>query len=164
MILLGGTGLGFCKSREYTRRQKNLREFIQAAIYLKGEIRCGNTALPDAFEEVSRKLTGIQKDLFREASQELRGTDSRMLGEIFRSCAEKKLREAELVESEKNLIISLGERLGYLDKEMQLRQLEIFEEELLRMTELLERELPEKKKLCRSLGILGGIFLGILLW
>ena len=47
---------------------------------------------------------------------------------------------------------------------MQLRQLDIFEEELCRRLDFLACQLPEKKKLCRNLGILGGIFLGVLLW
>ena len=54
--------------------------------------------------------------------------------------------------------------LGYLDREMQLRQLDVFEEELCRRLDFLACQLPEKKKLCRNLGILGGIFLGVLLW
>lgn len=164
LILLGGTGLGFCKSREMSGRQKGLREFIQAAAYLKGAVRCGNTPLPDAFEETAGKLTGIQKAFFQQVARELRCYDSRMPGEIFRGCAEKELKKAGFSEQERDLIASLGGRLGYLDKDMQLRQLDLFAEELLHMTELLERELPEKKKLCQSLGILGGILLGILLW
>ena len=47
---------------------------------------------------------------------------------------------------------------------MQLRQIEMFEMELSEALEHLKKELPEKKKLCRSMGILGGILLGVLLW
>ena len=47
---------------------------------------------------------------------------------------------------------------------MQIRQIEVFETELSEALENLKKELPEKKKLCRSMGILGGILLGVLLW
>ena len=47
---------------------------------------------------------------------------------------------------------------------MQLRQLELCEEETLRFLEELRKEMPEKKKIYQSLGIMGGILLAVLLW
>ena len=47
---------------------------------------------------------------------------------------------------------------------MQLRQLELCEEETLRLLENLRKEMPEKKKIYQSLGIMGGILLAVLLW
>ena len=47
---------------------------------------------------------------------------------------------------------------------MQLRQLELCEDEIQRFLEELRKEMPEKKKLYQSLGVLGGIFLAVLLW
>ena len=47
---------------------------------------------------------------------------------------------------------------------MQLRQLELCEEETLRLLESLRKGMPEKKKIYQSLGIMGGILLAVLLW
>ena len=60
--------------------------------------------------------------------------------------------------------MSLGGCLGYLDKKMQLGQLTLLEEELTEKLVLLRKKAPEKKKVYRSLGILGGIFLAVLMW
>ena len=54
--------------------------------------------------------------------------------------------------------------MGYLDLEMQMKQLTMYEEELTRIMEELRREMPEKKKVYQSLGILGGILLAVLVW
>jgi hypothetical protein len=47
---------------------------------------------------------------------------------------------------------------------MQMRQLTFCEEELQRKTEEFRRELPDKKKVSQSLGILGGILLAVFVW
>ena len=65
---------------------------------------------------------------------------------------------------EVQLVISLGSRLGYLDREMQLRQLGLYEEELNQHIHELHEKIPEKRKICQSLGIMGGFLLAILLW
>lgn len=82
----------------------------------------------------------------------------------FSGTVQKRVPDRRFSAEEMELIASLGDRLGYLDREMQLRQLDVFEEELCRRLDFLACQLPEKKKLCRNLGILGGIFLGVLLW
>ena len=86
------------------------------------------------------------------------------MGEIYRQCAEAKLQRLELSREERELVWSLGGRLGYLDREMQLRQLELCEEETRRRLEDLRKEMPDKKKIYQSLGVLGGILLAVLLW
>ena len=57
-----------------------------------------------------------------------------------------------------------GERLGYLDREMQLRQLSLYESEFERMIQKAKETAPAKKKLYHSLGVFGGAMLAILFW
>lgn len=164
LILLSGTGLGYSKGREFVFREKNIRIFLQLVIFLKGEIRCGNTSLPDAFREISGRMTGIYRGFLEEFCEGLENSTGRSLGDVYRQCALEKFRKIPLSEEERELIASLGMRLGYLDREMQLRQLELCEEETLYCLEKLRRELPEKKKIYQSLGVMGGILLAVLLW
>ena len=164
LILLSGAGLGYSKSRELTFREKNLRIFLQMLTFLKGEIRCGNLSLPEAFRETAGKLPEMYGELLREIAGRLKQSPGQPLGDVFRQCAGKRLGELPLSREEQELIFSLGGRLGYLDREMQLRQLELCEEETLRFLEELSKEMPEKKKIYQSLGIMGGILLAVLLW
>lgn len=164
MILIAGTGMGAAKSMELTVREQNLKKFLWLTSCLKGAVRCGNTCFPEAFLEISGKFDGMYREFLRNLADRLKSQEGQTIGKIFRDCAKKKLRDAGFSAEEMELIASLGERLGYLDREMQLRQLELFEEELCKRLDFLAGELPQKKKLCQSLGILGGIFLGVLLW
>ena len=63
----------------------------------------------------------------------------------------------------KGRFFSLGEHLGYLDLEMQMKQLSLYEENLEEEISRLKEEASVKKRLYRSLGILGGLLLAVLL-
>ena len=54
-LILGGSGIGYARSRELTEREKNLEILLQILFLLKGEIRCGNSSLPDAFRKIADK-------------------------------------------------------------------------------------------------------------
>ena len=54
--------------------------------------------------------------------------------------------------------------MGYLDRETEVRQLELYEEELKRHIEEIHITIPSKKKIYRTLGIMGGFLMVILLW
>ena len=45
LIIFASAGLGYLKSRELMLHEKNLEEFLQVILCLKGEIRCGNSSL-----------------------------------------------------------------------------------------------------------------------
>ena len=75
LILLSGAGLGYSKSRELTFREKNLRIFLQMLTFLKGEIRCGNLSLPEAFRETAGKLPEMYGELLREIAGRLKNTE-----------------------------------------------------------------------------------------
>ena len=164
MIFIAGTGMGTAKSMELTKRERNLKKFLWLTSCLKGTVRCGNSCFPEAFLEISEKFDGMYREFLQSLADRLKGQEGQTLGQIFRDCAKKEFRTAGFSAEEMELIASLGDRLGYLDREMQLRQLDIFEEELCRRLDFLACQLTGKKELCRNLGILGGIFLGVLLW
>ena len=92
-------------------------------------------------------------------------SDGKTLEEIMYICGEKELGGRERDRREMlEILRSLGSKLGYLDKEMQIRQIELLETELEVRRNQLREKLPEQKKICQSLGIMGGILLAVLFW
>lgn len=162
MILVSGTGCGFALSSRLTRRKRNLEMILRMLILLKGEIRYGNTSLYDAFTGAAGKLDGKYREFFLNTAEMMQTRKGKNFGDLFRSCAEKTFGTAGLTPEEREKLYSLGDRLGYLGMDMQLKQLEMLERELEYSLGELQKELPEKKKICRSLGVLLGIFLAVL--
>lgn len=150
MIFIAGTGMGAAKSMELTKREQNLKKFLWLTSCLKGAVR--RSCFPEAFLEISEKLDGMYREFLQNLADRLKSQEGQTLGQIFRDCARKHFRSAGFSAEEMELIASLGDRLGYLDREMQLRQLELFEEELCKRLELLAGELPEKRSCAGAWG------------
>ncbi|MDO4274449.1 MAG: stage III sporulation protein AB [Eubacteriales bacterium] len=164
LIMTAGAGLGFCSSFALTRRERAMGMLLRMVIYLKGEIRYGNASLHDAFGGAARKLPGEYAAFMKAVAGEMRNNTGQPFGEIFRNCAVQYLDGIGLTEEEREKFFSLGEHLGYLDLDMQMKQLELYEQELERSIQELKTEMPAKKKVYQSLGILGGILLAVLVW
>lgn len=164
LILFAGTGLGLGKSLELTRRERALKELYRMTLLLKGEIRYGCASLYDAFTGAAAKMSGDYRAFLLYTAGAMGENQGKPFGEIFREYGEKYLSSLGLVKEEREQFFSLGEHLGYLDLEMQMKQLTLFEEEQKNRLEAFRRELPGKKKVYQSLGILGGILLAVLMW
>ena len=158
-LIIGGAGIGYARSLELTRSQKNLESLLH--LLLKGEIRCANSTLPDAFREIADKIRDPFGHILREAAEVMEKADGQTLEEIMCICGEKELggRSRDRRE-EVEVLRTLGCRLGY----MQIRQIEFLENNLEVRRNQLREKLPEQKKICQTLGILGGILLAVLFW
>ena len=164
LIILSAMGMGLCKSLELTEKMKILESLIRILSLLKGEIRCTGASLEDAFLSVADKMSGDYRAFFEQLVQSMKKKSGCSFGELFQECAMRELPIDRLSEEDKNCFLSFGGCLGYLDKKMQLGQLTLLEEEMTEKLVLLRKKAPEKKKVYRSLGILGGIFLAVLMW
>ncbi|HJB30051.1 MAG TPA: stage III sporulation protein AB [Candidatus Blautia faecavium] len=164
LIIAAGAGLGFSQSFALTGRMKALRTLQRLVILLKGEIQYGNTSLHDAFSGAAEKMSGEYGEFLKETAKRMTTSQGQSFGQIFHTCAREKLGHLKLSGEEREAFYSLGYHLGYLDLRMQIRQLDLYEEELRYSIEELQAKLPEMKKICQSLGIMGGILLAVLVW
>ncbi len=164
MIMISGAGLGISLSSELGRRRKILKMILRMTILLKGEIRYGNKSLYDAFTGASGKLEGKYREFFILTAQEMKKKTGENFGVIFRQTAKKCLELDCLSGEERERFYSLGDRLGYLGMDMQMRQLEQMEKETEYSISELDKDFREKRKLYRCMGILGGIFAAVLFW
>ena len=158
-MILGGAGIGYAGSRELTEREKNLEILLQILFLLKGEIRCGNSSLSEAFGEIAGKIEGSFSKILLDAAQEMRGSGGSNLTEILEHCIQKNIYLQNFAGAQKNeegieILQTLGRRLGYLDREQQICQIELLETETEERRRQLREKLPEQKKICQSLGIL----------
>lgn len=127
LIIFASAGLGYLKSRELMLHEKNLEEFLQVILCLKGEIRCGNSSLSDALRDTACRCRGRYEEFLERVAACIEANTEEKLSIIFQNCTENYLTDLKLDEDERRKISLLGEKLGYLDREMQIRQLELYE-------------------------------------
>lgn len=137
---------GILKSRELMLHEKNLEEFLQVILCLKGEIRCGNSSLSDALRDTACRCRGRYEEFLERVAACIEANTEEKLSIIFQNCTENYLTDLKLDEDERRKISLLGEKLGYLDREMQIRQLELYETDFLYLLQNLRKDKEEKKK------------------
>ena len=83
--------------------------------------------------------------------------------DIWKDEAHGFLETSPLTEREGEQLISFGEHLGYLDREMQERTILLYLEELEEEIEGISREIAQKRRLYTSAGVMAGLFLAVIL-
>ncbi len=163
MVLLASTGIGFWAGERKKERKKQLKELMLHMKVLYGEIEYGRTALPEVLEIVASRNQGDMTGFFEKVASEL----EEMQGESFRSiwnrCLESELTATSLQKKDKILLEGLGENLGFLDQKMQLTTITHYMMNLEAAIEEAEIEVKEKVKLYQLLGLLGGVFIMIVM-
>lgn len=162
-IFLSCTAIGFCMSAELRERAKNMRELERIVQILKGEIEYAGTPLQEVFGEAAARTEKKFRKFFLEAAKAMDAHDGRTLSAIFESCARQELQGCALKKEDIRRFCAMGGRLGYLDRRMQLRILDMYAQELVRERALAEEEYRQKEKIYRQLGAAAGVFFVLLL-
>ena len=162
LILLSTTGIGYLFGSEYLRRMEDLRTIKSVVFLLQGDIRYGNTMLSQALANAARRHGGSLSDFLQEVADQLEEGEGIPLHEIWKQAQEKHLKDRAFSKKDKHLLEELVKNLGYQDKEMQLKSLEGYGEQVEAKLSELAAEMKERTRLYRMLGVLTGIFVVIL--
>lgn len=162
-IIAGGSGIGYSMSRQISRRYEELLNLQRMTAMLVGEITYGNTPLPEALCSIARRLDGPVAVFLDKLSAVLLEQPHESLAVLFAQNMRESLGKSQLQEKDLQALARMGSFLGYLDRDMQLRTLKLYQTELEREIEDTYKSMPGKKKLYQCIGIMGGLFLVILL-
>lgn len=130
---------------------------------LKGEISYNLTEMNLIFKELSDRTKGKYKVFFEELYRNTENVYENTISEYWKKAVQKYLAMGPLKVEDIEQIKALGDNIGYLDKEMQLKNIDYLQNYLQRESEELSNTMGDKMKMCRTFGILSGIFITILL-
>lgn len=157
------SGIGYLMSLSLTKRYQQLKTIRRLIIFLKGEISYGKSTLPEALEQISRKLPEPFNIFLTEVAKEACRYDGRTFEELFSEGVDEHLSSSNLTPKDKESLKQIGQYLGYLDIAMQISTLELYQQELELEVKEIENTIPAKKRIYQSLGVMGGLFLAIAL-
>ncbi len=163
VLLFSSMGAGLWMGRKEQLRMQQLGALIRSMEFLKGEISFARTTLPEAMEQLSKHVMWPFQTLFAKLAMELKTHPGTGFGEILQKSLECEKGNWALRSEDVEHFYQACCNLGYLDKEMQIHILERYIRELEKTVEQLAGEIPQKMKLYRNLGVLGGVFLVIVL-
>ncbi len=159
VIILGAcSGIGFEKSHELQLHLRQLEELKRIFTLLRSELQYHKPVFAELFERVGRKTEGIWNTWMVTLAQELRMRQEGTFQEIWEQSIERCLKDTALKKEDREELLRLGTCLGCTESiDLYLAQLEC------RIQKTREENCTQKK-LYQSMGVLGGIFLVIMLF
>lgn len=163
LIISGASGYGFWLARRYGEHLEAL-EYLRQMIYLlKGQILYANAPLEEAFETVGRRTEGFLAELFLQVAGRINRQEGEPFAQMWKDTIGQIDKDALLTPKDRQSLKDLGEHLGFLDREMQERNLLLYLEQLDLEIQNMRGQKQERSRLYTGLGIMGGLFLAVLL-
>lgn len=162
IIFIGMTTLGgFEWSNKLNRRPKNIRQLKNALQILEAEIVYSQLSLRDAFEQIAKQTPKPTRNFFQLLGEKMNENSDFIAA--WDASVEIYIRDAALTENIREILSQFGRTLGQHDFHQQQKHI------LLAITHL-DREFEEARdahfkysKMAKSLGLLIGLFIVILL-
>lgn len=163
LVILSSTGIGMYFSSITKGRLHDLKDLKKDIYLLRGDIHYGNTPLPDAIAALAERGSDNFTLFFCEVSKNLREREGQSFSSIWDKGIETFLKDSYISTVDKRQLAKLGETLGYLDRDMQLKSIDLYMDQMNLELDDAASTIKEKTKLYNMLGVLFGLFLTIVM-
>ncbi|HCT90311.1 MAG TPA: hypothetical protein DF613_02840 [Lachnospiraceae bacterium] len=164
LCCLFSTLLGMLYASRLKSRIRELKGLERMAMLIRQEIAYGRQPLPDIFERLGRRMEQPRADFLHALGRELKEHGDTGFSEIFSRQTDACLGTGSLRQEDLDSLKEMGAYLGYLDRDTQLHTLDMYLRDTEKRIRELSEQYPEKSRVCRTLGAMGGIFLAVLLF
>jgi len=162
LVLVSAYAIGSLLALQVKEQEKWLKDIKTSLFLLLGELEYRQMPLPEALETIGNRHGGYLTAFFRVLSEELKKKEGFSLQELWKEVAVPALKDSPLVKEQKEEFAELGLYFIESDRKTRRSSLEFYlnrlEEDIIGLRE----KGADKAYLCRTLGMLGGIFILIL--
>ncbi len=162
IIVSCGMG-GMLYSNRYIYRLESLKSLSICIEMLRSEIVYGHTPLTQASKTIAEKISGPVADIFNDFSDLLAAKKGYTASQAFQRALDKNSAGLCVNVEEMNLFKTMGKMIGTSDTENQEKSLNLLSRQLEVLIDKSMTDRDKNVKMYRSLGLLGGLGLAILL-
>lgn len=163
LLLIGTTTLaGFEISRKLNDRPKQIRQIKNALQILEAEILYSQLSLQDAFQTIAKQIPDPIKSFFYNLSESL-NEGNVDLYHVWDNHVTKLVQESSLSGNEKEILKQFGRTLGQHDFDQQQKHIRLTINHMDRELEEARDNQYKYSKMAKSLGLLCGLFIVLLL-
>lgn len=162
LVLVSAYAMGCLLALQVKEQEKWLKDIKTALFLLQGELEYRQVPLPDALTVIGKRHGGRLACFFQNLSEELSKKEGISLQKLWKKTAVGALKDCPLSTEQKEEFGDLGICFTETDKETRRNSLEFYLNRLEEDIVKLRDTGADKAYLCRTLGMLGGIFLLIL--
>lgn len=157
-IFLSSSLIGILISKKYSNRVNELKEFKNALNIFKTKIRYTYAPLPEIFAEISENIDSNISSVFKTASDKMTFCTA---GEAWNLALT--VEDLNIDDEDRNALKNLSKLLGKTDLEGQINQIEMTSDFLDKQIRKAENQRDKSEKMYRTLGMLMGMAIVILL-
>lgn len=164
MILLSSVLIGVTVGENARNRIKLLESLRHLVIRIRGEINYSVPVLAEIFEMISEYSNDIWSEYFSEMSKKITEAGYEVDHNIIWGQVATQLKiDSLLYEEDYKDFVRFGRELDGYDKESLLKRIDLYINILDNRIAILNKDISNRVKICRMLGIAGGAFLTILI-
>jgi stage III sporulation protein AB len=164
IILFSTTLTGLKAAGRLARRPIEIRQLQTALKLLQTEIVYGATPLSQALGHIAKRVNGSVGKLFAMVAGMLNGQQELTVYESFQTAIAEIWPATAMKQAEKEILLQLGGILGLSDREDQQRHIELAVMNLQSEEKHSLDHQSKYEKLCKSMGLLSGLLVIILLY
>lgn len=157
LIFVACCGIGYTKSHEMKQHLEELKELKKLFCLLKSELQYTRAPFSEVFEKIGQKTREPYQTWMLHLCNRLHEKSGGMFWEIWCTSIAEDLQGSRLQADEVEELKQVGKNLEYIES------LDLYIEQMEYKIKNVREAYRSKRKLCQSLGIMGGIFLVILL-
>lgn len=164
LLVLAFTLAGFQYAKRFRERPEQIRQLRTAITFLETEIGYGVRTLPEALAQVSQHAPAPISDLLQRCGESLLELDGRSTYECLQIAVRQRWKWTQMQSGEKEIFLDICKNLGQSDRATQLQHLTLAKQNLEHLEQRAQEDQQQYEKMYRTLGILAGALLIILLY
>lgn len=158
LIFLTCTYIGMLKSKTYSERVMQLKNFKEALNVFKTKIKFTYEPIPQIFKEIGENTKGSIGEIFSKSSIYM---NEEAADSSWRKAVEEN-GQMNITQEDKSVFLRLSRLLGQTDLEGQINEIELVDSFLNTQIEEAEDEKTKNEKLNKTLGMIAGLVIVIL--
>jgi stage III sporulation protein AB len=163
-ILIAAALFGFIQALHYTRRPKQIRGLIGALQRMETEMTYALTPLPELLGTLSRQTTEPLSSFYRSTAERLSGSGGVSTRDIWHQEVKETWKRTSMKLPEQEIMLQLGHVLGMSDRSDQVKHLRLAVSQLQAEETDSREEQRRYEKMWKSLGLLIGALIVILMY
>lgn len=162
-IIAASSYLGFIFAGQCAGRPQQLRELQSLLQMLENEISYLSSVLSEAFEKIAGYGSKSIAPIFRDAAENIKSGNGNTAADIWEKAVKVNIGATALNGEDKQVLLSFGKMLGSSDLEGQIKNIRMTLTQLKLQEQKAEENRSKNEKMYKTLGILGGLAIVIIL-
>lgn len=166
IVMLAATAIaiGCIMAFRVNQRVEELIYIKKLMLMFKGELRYKNAMLSEAFMAVAVRAKRPYDRLFTGLAEATEENHTTTMAKVFETKVDELLTaDTFLKNKDVHWFKELGETMGYQDRKMQLANIDLYIDRLTSVVEEEKEKMNETMKMYRTLGVMAGLFIAIVL-